>query len=302
MDARTNPCGSAPAISARGIGKRFGRIEALSDLSLELHRGEALGLVGTNGAGKTTALEILQGLRRADTGKADIFGVPAGSIAARRHIGVTPQNADFPEQMSPREVLTYAAAHFDRPQKVSDLVATFGLGRLIDRRMGGFSGGETRRLALALAFVGNPALVFADEPTAGLDTDGQEMFKAHAREYVEAGGSLLLTSHHWDEIEQVCDRIVMIDRGRVILQGTLDDIRRRAGHCRISFDLPEGATPSGRAADARYYDGRWQIVSADSDGLVRELIATEPRVANLHVIPLDLKDTIARLHREETGR
>ncbi|WP_349363941.1 MAG: ABC transporter ATP-binding protein [Roseitalea porphyridii] len=302
MDARTNPCGSAPAISARAIGKRFGRIEALSDLSLELHRGEALGLVGTNGAGKTTALEILQGLRRADTGKADIFGSPAGSIAARRHIGVTPQNADFPEQMSPREVLTYAAAHFDRPQKVSDLVATFGLGRLIDRRMGGFSGGETRRLALALAFVGNPALVFADEPTAGLDTDGQEMFKAQARAYVEAGGSLLLTSHHWDEIEQVCDRIVMIDRGRVVLQGTLEDIRRRAGHCRISFDLPEGATPSGRAADARYYDGRWQIVSADSDALVRELIAAEPRVANLHVIPLDLKDTIARLHREETGR
>lgn len=302
MDTKTSRCGSAPAISARGIGKRFGRIEALSGLSLELHRGEALGLVGTNGAGKTTALEILLGLRRADTGKADIFSFPAGSVAARRHMGVTPQNADFPEQMSPREVLAFAAAHFDRPRKVSDLVAAFGLERLIDRRMVGFSGGETRRVALALAFVGNPALVFADEPTAGLDTDGQEMFKTHARAYVEAGGSLLLTSHHWDEIEQVCDRIVMIDRGRVVVEGTLDDMRRRAGHCRISFDLPEGAKPSGRVAGARHANGRWQIVSADSDVLVRELIAAEPQVANLHVIPLDLKDTIARLHREGTER
>jgi ABC-2 type transport system ATP-binding protein len=301
MDAMTGRTATVPAISAQGLGKRFGRIEALADLSLELSRGEALGLIGTNGAGKTTALTLLQGLRRADTGKAEIFGHPTGSVAARRHVGITPQNADFPEQMSPREVLTYAAAHFERPKPVGELVAAFGLERLIDRRMDGFSGGELRRVALALAFVGNPDLVFADEPTAGLDTGGQDMFKAYARAYVEGGGSLLLTSHHWDEIEHICDRIVMIDRGRLLLEGTLDDIRRKAGRNRISFTVPDGVSPPPWVNELFERDaGRWSGVSAESDVLLRRLIADLPALQDIHIEPLDLKETIAQLQMERT--
>ncbi|MCR9123656.1 MAG: ABC transporter ATP-binding protein [Phyllobacteriaceae bacterium] len=301
MDAMTGRTATVPAISAQGLGKRFGRIEALADLSLELSRGEALGLIGTNGAGKTTALTLLQGLRRADTGKAEIFGHPAGSVKARRHVGITPQNADFPEQMSAREVLTYAAAHFDRPKPVGELVAAFGLERLIDRRMDGFSGGELRRVALALAFVGNPALVFADEPTAGLDTGGQDMFKAYARAYVEGGGSLLLTSHHWDEIEHICDRIVMIDRGRLLLEGTLDDIRRKAGRNRISFTAPDGVSPPPWVNELFEQNAqRWSTVSADSDAVVKRLIADLPALQDVHIEPLDLKETIAQLQMERT--
>lgn len=301
MDAMTGRTATLPAISARGLGKRFGSIEALADLSLELRRGEALGLIGTNGAGKTTALTLLQGLRRADTGQAEIFGFPAGSVAARRHVGITPQNADFPEQMSAREVLTYAAAHFDRPKPVDELIAAFGLERLIDRRMDGFSGGEMRRVALALAFVGNPDLVFADEPTAGLDTGGQDMFKAYVRAYVEAGGSLLLTSHHWDEIEHICDRIVMIDRGRLLLEGTLDDIRRKAGRNRISFALAESAPVPPWLEMHFQRDGRrWSGVTADSDALLRRLVAELPALRDVHIEPLDLKQTIAQMQLERT--
>jgi len=301
MDAMTDGTATVPAISARGLGKRFGRIVALADLSLELRRGEALGLIGTNGAGKTTALTLLQGVRRADTGKAEIFGFPAGSVAARRHVGITPQNADFPEQTSAREVLAYAAAHFERPKPIDELVAAFGLERLIDRRMDGFSGGELRRVALALAFVGNPDLVFADEPTAGLDTGGQDMFKAHARAYVEGGGSLLLTSHHWDEIEHVCDRIVMIDRGRLLLEGTLDDIRRKAGRNRVSFTVPQG-TPVPPWLDAHFQRNgqRWSGVSADSDTLLRRLVADLPVLQDLHIEPLDLKETVTQMQMEGT--
>lgn len=301
MDATTSRTAMVPAINARELGKRFGAIEALADLSLELRRGEALGLIGTNGAGKTTALTLLQGLRRADTGNAEIFGHPAGSVEARRHIGITPQNADFPEQMSPREVLTYAAAHFDRPKPVDELVAAFGLERLIDRRMGGFSGGELRRVALALAFVGNPELVFADEPTAGLDTGGQDMFKAYARSYVDNGGSLLLTSHHWDEIEHICDRIVMIDRGRRLLEGTLDDIRHKAGRNRISFTVPAKASLPPWAREHFQRSGnRWSAISAESDALARRLIADLPALQELHIEPLDLKETVAQMQMERT--
>ncbi|WP_119168939.1 ABC transporter ATP-binding protein [Algihabitans albus] len=293
---------TALAIDAQGLGKRFGTLQALRDFSLVLRPGEALGLIGTNGAGKSTVLKLLQGLRSPDSGGGRIFGHPLGSHAAKQLVGITPQNADFPEQITPRELLGYAAGHFTRPKPMAELIAAFGLDRLIDRRMGGFSGGEKRRVALALAFVGNPSLVFLDEPTSGLDTVGQDLFRAYARAYADAGGSLLLTSHHWDEIEQVCDRIVMIDRGRQILEGTLRDIRRRAGRCRVSFALAEDAgRPAWLTRDFLLEAGRWQKVTADSDALVRFVLRELPDLRALQVTPLDLKDTIAELREEATA-
>ena len=295
----TKPSGSAPAIEAKGLSKRFGGVQALADFSLTVRPGEALGLIGTNGAGKSTALTLLHGQRAPDGGRARIFGRTAGTRAAALHIGITPQNADFPEQVSPREVLRYAAAHFANPKPIGELIEAFGLGKIIERRIDGFSGGEKRRVALALAFAGNPALVFLDEPTSGLDTGGQDMFRTYARAYADAGGSLLLTSHHWDEIEQVCDRIVMIDRGRRILEGTLDDILRRAGRCRVSFAPADAAdAPDWIARDFAFHGGRWHAVAADSDALVRRVLRDLPDAADLHVVPLDLKDIVARLREE----
>lgn len=288
------------AIQANGLSKRFGSIRALTDFSLTVPPGEALGLIGTNGAGKTTALKLLQGIRKPDAGQGWIFGQPIGSIAARAHVGITPQNADFPEQMTPREVLAYASAYYERPKPMSELIDAFGLAGLIDRHMGGFSGGESRRVALALAFVGNPRLVFADEPTAGLDTDGQDMFCTYARAYADAGGSLLLTSHHWDEIEQICDRIVMIDQGRQIIDGTLDAIRTRAGHNRVSFRLADASQlPAWANEHFELADGCWQAVATDSDVLVRRIIEELPAIIfDLKVVPLDLKETVAQLRME----
>ncbi|MGP1254155.1 MAG: ABC transporter ATP-binding protein [Kiloniellales bacterium] len=293
------PSGSAPAIEAQGLCKCFGKVQALQDFSLTLRPGEALGLIGTNGAGKSTALKLLQGLRVPDRGSAQIFGQPVGSPSAKGHVGITPQKADFPEQMTPREMLSYAAAHFRTPKPMTELIQAFGLNRIVDRRMGGFSGGESRRVALALAFVGNPSLVFLDEPTSGLDTDGQDMFQTYARSYADAGGSLLLTSHHWDEIEQICDRIVMIDQGKQILEGALDDIRRRAGRSRISFAMAEDAdAPAWLTDEFTSQAGRWHAVTADSDTLVRRLIQDLPKCRDLQVTPLDLKETVAQLRKE----
>ena len=298
-DSARHSTDSLLAIEAHGLSKRFGSLQALRDFSLVLRPGEALGLIGTNGAGKSTALKLLQGLRRPDGGSGRIFGQPIGSQGTKRLVGITPQNADFPEQIAPRELLAYAAAHFPKPKPMAELVEAFGLQRLIDRRMGGFSGGEKRRVALALAFVGNPALVFLDEPTSGLDTGGQYLFRAYARAYAEAGGSLLLTSHHWDEIEQVCDRIAMIDRGRLILEGTLREIRSRAGRCRVSFSLAEEVDPPAwLLRDFLLQSGRWQRVTADSDALIRLLLRELPELRDLQATPLDLKDTVAELRKE----
>ncbi len=285
-------------IEAHGLVKSYGAVKAVQGLSLHLDSAEALGLLGPNGAGKSTALSMLMGLRPPDAGQVRIFGHAAGSAAARARMGVTPQTAGFPDQLSPREVLTYAAARRQGGAVLDDVVAAFGLERLIDRRMAGFSGGEVRRVALALAFIGRPGLVFLDEPTAGLDAAAQEAFCSIARDYVALGGALILTSHHWDEIEAVCDRIVMIDNGRQVLGGSLTEIRARMQGRQIGFSLPAGKMPPGWLK-AQRKGARWMVECDDSDTCLRRMIDEGVAFSELTVVPLGLRDIIARFEQQQ---
>jgi ABC-2 type transport system ATP-binding protein len=285
-------------IEAHDLAKRFGAVTAIDGLSLHLDEGEALGLLGPNGAGKSTALAMLMGLRAPDEGTVQLFGHPPGSAAARAMMGVTPQAAGFPDQLTPRELLAYATARRGGAVPVDDAIAAFGLAPLVDRRMAGFSGGEVRRVALALAFLGRPGLVFLDEPTAGLDAEAQQAFQATARAYVGDGGALILTSHHWDEIEAVCDRITMIDKGRKVMDGTLAEIRARMQVRRINFALPETARPPAWLR-AMQKGGRWLAESDDSDASLRRLLAEGTPFADLTVEPLALQDIIARIRPED---
>lgn len=286
-------------ISARGLAKRFGAVQAVSHIDLDLAPGEALGLLGPNGAGKSTTLSMLMGLRQPDAGQALIFGHAAGSVQARALTGATPQSTGFPDQLSPREILTYTAARYDTEPKIDDLIGQFGLEALVDRRIAGFSGGEMRRVALALAFVGKPKLVFLDEPTTGLDITAQEGFRAVARAYLEQGGALVLTSHHWDEIEAICDAIALIDQGETVLSGRIDAIRGRATVNRLSFALPPGATPP--AWMQACHDGqRWHVETSDSDAVLRRMVEDALPFEGLTLQPLELKDLITRIRQEET--
>lgn len=285
-------------IEASGLKKSFGSIRAVDNVSLTLDRGEALGLLGPNGAGKSTVLALLTGLRPPDAGQVHIFGHPAGSAQARARMGVTPQIAGFPDQLTPRDVLHYAAARRGGRPPVDDVIQAFGLAGLTDRRMAGFSGGEVRRVALALAFLGQPGLVFLDEPTAGLDSAAQEAFRTVARSYVVGGGALILTSHHWDEIDAVCDRILMIDKGQPVLEGRLADIHARMRARRLTFTLPDGAAPPDWL-QARQNGTRWQAQSDDSDASLRRLVAEGVRFSDLTIEPRALKDIIARIGQEE---
>ena len=286
------------ALHAHGLAKRFGPVQAVARIDLDLPAGQALGLLGPNGAGKSTTLSMLMGLAAPDAGQVRVFGHPAGSAPARRITGATPQAADFPDQVSPRELLAYAAARYGLARPPEALVAQFGLGALMDRRIAGFSGGQMRRVALALAFVGRPRLVFLDEPSTGLDSAAQDGFRAVAQDYVAQGGALVLTSHHWPEIEAICTSITLIDRGETVLSGRIDAIRAQTRLTRLAFALPDGLPPPawlGATPDS----ARWQVETSDSDALLRRMVAEGLPFRDMTLQPLDLKDLIHRLRHKD---
>lgn len=285
-------------LRAVGLAKRFGPVQAIKDITLDVAAGSALGLLGPNGAGKSTTLSILMGLMRADAGQAQVFGHAAGSAAARQRTGATPQSAGFPDQLTPRELLRYAASRYGSAARTDDLIEQFGLQRLVDRRVAGFSGGEMRRVALALAFVGRPGLVFLDEPTTGLDVEAQAGFRAATRAYVDQGGAVVLTSHHWGEIEAICDSISLIDQGETVLHARIDAMRDRADVRQVSFDLPSGTLPP-EWMQATHDGRRWHITAANADSVLRRMVRDAIPFLNLSIEPLPLDALITRIRHEE---
>ncbi|TNJ39152.1 ABC transporter ATP-binding protein [Phaeobacter sp. B1627] len=284
-------------IRATGLAKRFGDVKAVSNVNLEVMPGSALGLLGPNGAGKSTTLSMLMGLCRPDAGDVLVFGNAAGSLKARQATGATPQATDFPDQLTPRELLRYTAACYGKTPKIDDLAEQFGLQTLIERRVAGFSGGELRRVALALAFASEPALVFLDEPTTGLDIDAQDGFREAARAYVAHGGALVLTSHNWDEIEAICDSISLIDQGETVLNTRIDDMRVRANIKHLSFDLPPGTVPP-EWMQATHDGRRWHMDAEDADSSLRRMIADNLPFQNLSLEPLPLDVLIKHIRKE----
>jgi ABC-2 type transport system ATP-binding protein len=216
------------AAALAGVSKRFGETIALDDVDLPIDAGEVVALLGPNGAGKTTALSILLGLRRPDTGRAEIFGLDPRRPDARVAVGVTPQEAGFPQTLRVREIVDLVRAHFPFPAPTDELLERFDLTSVARRQAGGLSGGERRRLAVALAFAGEPAAIFLDEPTAGLDVESRRSVWAEIDQYSTDGGTVLLTTHHLEEAERLADRIVLLARGRVVAEGTPVELSNRA--------------------------------------------------------------------------
>jgi ABC-2 type transport system ATP-binding protein len=217
------------AIELAGVVKRFGRTTALDGLNLHVGRGELVGLLGPNGAGKTTTIKLLLGLVRPTAGTGAVLGAPLGDRLARARIGYLPELFRYQPWLTAREVLGLHAqlGHVAKPSRhvaIEQALERVGLGERAGDRIGGFSKGMQQRLGLAVALLGEPELILLDEPTSALDPVGRADVRAIVRAARDRGATVILNSHLLSEVEQVCDRVVILHRGRTIAAGTLDEV------------------------------------------------------------------------------
>ena len=208
-------------VIVRELHKRYDDVRAAQDVSFEIENGEIFGLLGPNGSGKTTTLECIIGLRQPDEGAIEVCGIDARRRpqAVKEKIGAVLQTIALQDKITPREALSLFASFYRDHASPADLLQRFGLAEKADVPFDTLSGGQRQRLAVALAFVNNPELVFLDEPTTGLDPQSRRELHADIGRMKRDGRTVLLTTHYLDEAEQLCDRIAIIDRGRIIASG-----------------------------------------------------------------------------------
>ncbi len=269
---------AAPAIQTRDLTKRYGAVSALTGLTMEVPRGEIFGFLGPNGAGKTTAVKLLLGLTRPTAGEAWVLGRPVGDREVRRRIGYLPEMFRYQDWLSAREVLALHCELAGLPRnrwadEIDEALTTVGLAARANDRVGTFSKGMQQRLGLAVALLGRPDLIFLDEPTSALDPIGRHDVREIIRQVRARGTTIFLNSHLLSEVELVCDRVAVVDRGRVIALGTIPEIVGETRSVRLRLENPDSAIEAvlQRHGAVERSNG-WYIVREIWPGAIPELV------------------------------
>lgn len=249
LGTRVGTQGNGPSLLLRGVRKAFADVQAVDGLDLEVAQGECFGLLGPNGAGKTTTIEICEGLTAPDEGTVEVLGLNwrTGADALRQRIGIQLQETQFPEKLTVEETLRMFRSFFKRGISVDESIRTAQLEEKRKSRVGGLSGGQKQRLAMACALVGDPELLFLDEPTTGLDPQARRHLWDLVDDLKQAGRTIILTTHYMDEAERLCDRVAIMDHGKVIALGTPQQlIGTVGGEDIVEFAVSESNDSQGR--------------------------------------------------------
>lgn len=223
------------AATFTSVTKNYGMVEALRGLDLTIRPGELVALLGANGAGKTTAVRLLLGLAKPTSGRVDVFGGDPRDARSRTRIGAVLQVARVPETLKVREHIDLFRSYYPNPMSMPDIIAAANLEGVEDRKFGQLSGGQQKRVLFALAIAGNPDLLILDEPTVGLDVEARRALWKQIRAFVALGKSVLLTTHYLAEAEALANRVVVVNRGVVVKEGTPSEIRGDAASLEDAF-------------------------------------------------------------------
>ena len=292
------------AISISGVSKRYDETLAVNDVSLTVAHGEVFGFLGPNGAGKSTIVKMILGLTYPTAGEIEVLGQPAGSLAARAQVGYLPETFRFHEWLTASELLHFHARlarvpAAGRAERINELLALVGLKGRAGDRLSTFSKGMMQRVGLAQALVGNPRLVILDEPTSALDPIGRRDVRDRIRELGEEGVTVFLNSHLLSEVEQVCDRVAIIDHGVVVAEGKLDDLLSAQ---EVEIRAGPGAEAAVRqalgGADVHARNGQLRVRVADDEQtamLVRRIVEAGVPVYDVQQVGDSLEDLFVRV-------
>lgn len=278
--------------------KTFGAVRAVDGVDLTIERGETVALLGLNGAGKSTAISLLLGLHPPDAGTVELFGGPPERAVRAGLVGAMLQEARAVPRVTVRELVTFVAGRYPAPLSVARALELAGIAHLAGRRVDRLSGGQSQRVRFAVAVAGSPALLVLDEPTAALDVEARRAFWDAMGAYARGGRTVLFSTHYLEEADAHADRILVLDHGRLVADGTGEELRRAAGGGLVAFDLAgrgaEGLEllPGVRSLEVR--GDRARLRTADPDATVIALVGLGA-VHGLEVAPASLDDAFLAL-------
>jgi ABC-2 type transport system ATP-binding protein len=288
-----------PVVELVGVHKSYGPVEALRGVDLRVERGESVAILGPNGAGKTTAISLMLGLRGPTSGRVCLFGLPPTDRAARSCRGAMLQDSGVPGLLTVRELVELFRSYYPHPLSVAEALRLAGLEEQAQVQAARLSGGQRQRLYFALAVCGDPAVLFLDEPTVSMDVASRRSFLETIARYGEQGKTVVLTTHFMEEADEVARRIVVIDRGRVIADGTPAEIKAMAAGKRVRFRVAEELDPGTfdglPVTGLALVDHSVRFLSNQPEPVLAELFRRGTRITDLEVGGADLEEAFLAL-------
>lgn len=293
--------GSGPLAELRNAHKSFGPVKALSGLDLAIHPGQVTAVLGPNGAGKTTAVNLMMGLLKPDQGQALLFGRGPQDPRSRMKTGVMLQVSGVPETLKVKEHIRLFSSYYPNPLPPEQVLAIAGLEGLEHRYFGKLSGGQKQRLLFALAVCGRPELMFLDEPTVGLDVEARRGMWREIKSLVQQGTGVALTTHYLEEADFLADRIVIVDKGVVVAQGTPAEIKTLTANKRIrcaSQLSQEELMGLPGVSGVKKNGEQVSLLSSAAEDTTRRLLAMDPELKHLEVVGAGLEEAFLNLTHE----
>lgn len=283
------------------VSKNYGAVHALRNVSLNVHAGEVVSVLGPNGAGKTTAVKLLLGLAGANAGSVNVFGGDPRNPQNRLRTGAMLQVARVPETLRVKEHIDLFSSYYPKPLPISETLLAAGLKDIANRKFGELSGGQKQRVLFALSICGDPDLLFLDEPTVGLDVEARRILWDEIRKLVARGKTVLLTTHYLQEADALADRIIVIDKGEVIAEGTPAEIKSRTAgrQIRCVSSLPiAGVCSIPGVLEVRSDREAFVIQTAAPDSVLRELFLRDRELREIEVTSAGLEEAFLALTQD----